>query len=381
VDYTSQPFGFKLRKAARYVRLYGPRRTRVKAKAYYHMRKTYDQLPARRENPHGHVGLIGCGKFAYSNLAYYLTRDFGRVIRGVMDVDVHRAASLFEKYGAAYYTDQSDEIIRDPRIDVIYIASNHASHAGYAIDALDAGKSVHIEKPHVVCFDQLVRLREAMARSRGRVTLGFNRPYSSHGEWIRATLASQDGPAMMNWFIAAHDIPPDHWYFSEAEGGRVLGNLCHWTDFVYQMVAPDSRYPITIVPVRASERQNDIVVSYVFGDESLATITFSAKGHAFEGVKERFAAHRGDALITMDDFKTMTIQVGASKKTYGLRTRDHGHRAMVRRTYEALRGAAPAAAPSYVWETGELFLRTKEALDNKVPITTHPARAQASAVA
>ena len=50
-----------------------------------------------------------------------------------MDVDIHKAASLYEQFGLRYYSDDAEEIIADPAIDLIYIASNHASHAEYAI--------------------------------------------------------------------------------------------------------------------------------------------------------------------------------------------------------------------------------------------------------
>ena len=108
---------------------------------------------------------------------------------------------------------------------------------------------------------------------------------------------------MYAWFVAGHAIDPDHWYFKPEEGGRVLGNLCHWTDFVYQMVPPQNRYPIKITPTRWEKSDCDIAVTYLFGDGTVAAITFSAKGHTFEGVRERFSAHRGDVLISLDDFK------------------------------------------------------------------------------
>ena len=51
---------------------------------------------------------------------------------------------------------------------------------------------------------------------------------------------------------------------------------------------------------RAQFADTDIVANFVFGDGSIAAITFSAKGHAFEGVKERFSAHRGDLERRLD---------------------------------------------------------------------------------
>jgi predicted dehydrogenase len=373
MDYTTKPLLFKVRKAARYVALYGPERTLAKIRGQYHARRRYDVLPpVGPARPGRHVGLLGCGNFAFANIAHYLRRNYGDVLQGVMDVDLHRAASLYEQYDANYYTDDARRIVEDPAIEVVYVASNHASHAEYAIALLGRDKHVHIEKPHVVSRDQLVRLCRAMTSSRGRVALGFNRPDSAFGREIQRALWAQRGPAMFNWFIAGHEIPPDHWYFHQEEGGRVLGNLCHWTDFVYQLVPPADRFPLTIRPTRAGQSDCDIAVTFTFGDGTIAALTFSAKGHTFEGVRERFAAHRGDALISMDDFHELRIEVVQDRQVRRALHRDHGHERRVCRSYRLTgRGGPqePGAEVGYVWETGELFLATRDALEQDREIT------------
>ncbi len=368
MDYTKQPLIFKLKKALRYVNLYGLRRTLVKVKGQYHMKKKYDTLPTLTGNPNGHVGILGCGNFAFSNIAYYLNKNYGSVIKGCMDVDINRAASLAERYKLDYFTDDPQKVIQDEGHDLIYIASNHATHAEYAIDAIKLGKAVHIEKPHVVSEDQLERLCRAMIESDGRVELGFNRPNSRIGKTIKQYLDAEEGPMMLNWFVAGHEIDPDHWYFHEKEGGRVLGNLCHWTDFIFRLVPEENRFPIEIQPTRAERSDCDIAVTYVFGDGSIAIITFSAKGHTFEGVRERFSAHRGNALFSMDDYKTLLIEVVDKRVKLNLWRRDHGHQGAVQRSYELSRKAGSpnkGASVKYVWETGQLFLKTKEALENR----------------
>jgi predicted dehydrogenase len=374
MDYTTQKLTFKLKKLLRYFNLYGLQRTLIKVKGQYHMKKKYDRLPSQSGLPGkgGHIGLIGCGNFPFSNIAYYLKKNYGRVIRGAMDIDINRAASIYEEYGLRYFTDDANKIITDPEIDLIYIASNHASHAEYAIEALKAGKSVHIEKPHVVRLDQLERLCAAMTESSGKVGLGFNRPDSRIGESIKHYLGTQSGSSMFNWFIAGHEISPEHWYFKEEEGGRVLGNLCHWTDFVFQLIAPEDRHPITITPTRGEKSDCDIAITYVFGDESIAAITFSAKGHTFEGVRERFAAHRGNVLISMDDFKDLTVEVVDKKHKVSPFFRDHGHELNIKRSYEMVRpkeGKSFAGCSiEYVWETANLFLKTRDALEENKQI-------------
>ena len=267
-----------------------------------------------------------------------------------------------------------EKVLTDPAIDLVYVASNHASHADYAMAALEAGKSVHIEKPHVVDDDQLIRLCEAIQGSRGNVALGFNRPDSPLGREVLQRLGEQPGAAMLNWFVCGHEIPSDHWYNDEREGGRVLGNLCHWIDFVYRSIAPEDRYPILIRPTRAAQ-SDDVAVTYTFADGSIAAITFSAKGHAFEGVRERLSAQRGDLLLSLTDFKELTTEVVERRERRVLRFRDHGHENAILRSYRMSDRAeeeSPGSPLHYVWETAELFLRTRDALERDEILSVAP---------
>jgi predicted dehydrogenase len=250
-------------------------------------------------------------------------------------------------------------------VSLVYIASNHASHAEYAIAALEAGKAVHIEKPHVVNLDQLRRLCMAMHKANRPVCLGFNRPNSQLGKILAKAVAAEDSPMVMNWFIAGHELPASHWYFSEAEGGRVLGNLCHWTDFMLRLVPKDKRYPIRVIPTRSKQADCNIAVTYVFGGGSIGAITFSAMGHTFEGVRERFSVHRGDVLAHLEDFQVCSIERIEEKHAYRNFHRDHGHAESILGSYRATvaNDGCPEGELAYVWETGELFIRTKEALD------------------
>ena len=373
MDYTKQPLMFKVLKVLRYIRLYGPARTCMKVRAQYHMKRTFTILPQVTERKPGQqkIAIIGCGNFAYSTIAYYLTKFKGPVIKGCMDTDVAKAASLCQAFGGAYYTDDEDRVFNDPDIKLIYIASNHASHAEYAIQALKLGKSVHIEKPHVVTESQLIRLCRAMTTSAGTVGLGFNRPLSKLGRRLHQAVASESGPMVMNWFVAGHELPDNHWYFREDEGGRVLGNLCHWTDFMLRMVPPGGRYPVRIVPARSRQTDCNIAVSYVFADGSIGAITFSAMGHTFEGVRERFAIHRGNVMASLDDFRAMVIERVERKSRVKSLFRDHGHSEAILGSYNAVFGLPNAVNQydvAYVWETAELFLRTKQALDSNLPV-------------
>lgn len=376
MDYLKQPVLFKVRKVLRYCGMYGVRRTYVKMLAHLHMRRRYEKPPTPTATIGSRqiVGIIGCGNYSFTTIAYYLRRRCGDVIGACMDRNLDRAASMAQRYRIPLFTTSAEHIFEHERIRLVYIASNHASHASYAVEALERGKDVYVEKPHVVSERQLELLVDAMERTGRRVFLGFNRPGSRFGRIIRENLARESGAGMYNWFVAGHAIDPDHWYFRPEEGGRVLGNLCHWTDFTLQLV-PDHAYPIEVTPTRAEKSDCDIVVTFKFADGTIGVISFSAKGHAFEGVMERLSAQKGHCLITMDDYRRMVIQHAERKRRYFNLFRDHGHARNIVDAFTSVRDAVPfdgEAQRAYVWNTGWLFLQTRAALEQNRPLVVEP---------
>lgn len=378
-SYLDSPLLFKIRKVLRYVRLYGISRTLAKVRAQLHMERTKGldgpiwKNPACTNPEHRDrfVAIVGCGGFAYSGLAYYLSRRSSQFLRATLDVEEARARSLASDFRGAYACSDIETILKDPAVRLVFVASNHASHAEYAIRCIEAGKHVHIEKPHVVSDDQLQRLIEAQRQAPHiHVYLGFNRPKSRHFRRVREALDSETGPLMINWFIAGHEIPDDHWYFDEKEGGRILGNLCHWSDLTLELVGMPNAFPCTVIPASPVEAKSDFCIALSFADGSVAGITFSAKGHTFEGVREVLQAHRGNTMLKLRDFEETTVEVIEKKRTLKTLYRNHGHDVNILNSYEGVIASdqSRAVPPEYVEATALLFLAIKRAVDTQEPV-------------
>lgn len=378
MDYLQAGYAFKVRKAARYVTLFGLSRTLVKIRGQYHM-KAAEAFEGERwmnpacsspDRPERCVALIGCGNYAYSNIAYYLSKRYPRFLRLAYDRHPSRARSLCSRYGGMAATAQWREILSDPQVRIVYIASNHASHAEFAIECIEAGKHVHIEKPHVVTEEQLHRLIGAMRRNpQVKVFLGFNRPRSKLFRELAVLLQRESGPSMINWFIAGHEIAEGHWYFNPEEGGRVLGNLCHWTDLTLQLVSPQRAFPCEIVPATPAGAKSDFVVSAMFADGSCAAITFSAKGHTFEGVREVLNMHKGNVLANITDFHSLTADIVEKRRRVRLRYRDHGHATNIWHSQDGAIGSTSGEDLTYVAATAKFFLAIRHAIETGERVT------------
>ncbi|MDB4238743.1 Gfo/Idh/MocA family oxidoreductase [Alphaproteobacteria bacterium] len=365
---------YDLMKVIRYLFRYGPFRTLAKIKGTLHLNfsSNYEGDVWYNKNcksPHSNfnsrsVAIIGAGYFSYTVIAYFLSCYNKKILRAVLDIDMSRSISLCRDYSGLYATNQLDKILLDPEIKLIYIASNHASHADYAVKCIKAGKHVHIEKPHVISFEQLKALELAMIENKNsKVFLGFNRPRSPVFQKINSLIKAQSGPSMLNWFVVGHHLEDNHWYYNEKEGGRVLGNLCHWSDLILHTVGVDKVFPCTINPTKISESKSDYVVSILFKDASSAVITFSAKGKTSTGVREVLNLQKKDCVILMEDFDRLYVDHGNGIKNHKWFIRDHGHRANILNSYiNSIELNGKGEKLTYIKNTALLYLYLRNAI-------------------
>ena len=141
---------YNLKKVVRYTLLYGVRRTIAKIKSRQHMRSNdgfVGEWINGRGNERGDIALIGCGNFSFSTIAYYITTKTAGRIKYVLDVDTAKARSLARHYKAYKVIEDYEQIVSDPDVRLIFIASNHASHAEYAIRALEVASRFILKSP------------------------------------------------------------------------------------------------------------------------------------------------------------------------------------------------------------------------------------------
>jgi len=126
------------------------------------------------------VGFIGAGNFAQSYLLPPL-KSAGVRLRGVATSRPVNAKAVSEKFNFEYAATDPQEIIADPEIDAVFIASRHDSHAQYVVEALRHHKHVFVEKPLAITPEQLQAIAEQYAQvtAEGIVLMvGFNRRFS-----------------------------------------------------------------------------------------------------------------------------------------------------------------------------------------------------------
>ena len=102
-------------------------------------------------------GMIGCGDVTEKKSAPSFNKIKGSTLHGVTSRNKSRAESYADRHTVPKVYDSAGDMVSDPEISAVYIATPPSSHADYAIMAMQAGKPVYVEKPmaldHAECLE------------------------------------------------------------------------------------------------------------------------------------------------------------------------------------------------------------------------------------
>lgn len=299
------------------------------------------------------IGLIGAGGFAKGmhlpNIAE-MKEEFE--LRAIASRTGHNAASTAKRFGAQYCTTDFSEILRDPDIDAVIIATRHDSHTALALDALRAGKHVLLEKPLALTADEILKIQDYYENAEAPHPLlftGFNRRFSPIMERVAAAVAGRSNPMMINYRMNAGYIPLDHWVHGAEGGGRNRGEACH----IYDLFTFLTQSKVATVDARAIRpstayysASDNFIATITFEDGSVATLTYTALG-ATAYPKETMEIFFDGSVIGIDDYRSLR-QVGGRTQEFALRKADKGQKKELSVFAEAIKSGG--AWPIPLWQ-------------------------------
>ena len=135
------------------------------------------------------VGVIGTGIMGELHARNLHGRLKGAELVAVADLDVPRAQALAAQLGAARVYSDGHELIEDPQVGAVVVASPNPTHAAYVLSCLRAGKPVMCEKPLATTAGDAIRIIEAESSAgRRRVQVGFMREFDPAHAAVRTAI-------------------------------------------------------------------------------------------------------------------------------------------------------------------------------------------------
>lgn len=259
-----------------------------------------------------HIGLIGAGWMgrAHTTAFHNAKMIFGDdmpVFEMVSDVNEEQVKNFAQKMGYKRYTTNWMDIITDPMIDLVDIATPNCMHFEMAKAALEHGKHIFCEKPLSLSAEQS-RILADMAKEKNVVNYcGFSNIMNPANQYVKDLIQSGNLGKIMRVhatydqdMLLDPEIPIAWRHINKLAGSGALGDLCSHLLSVFQMILGDIDEVIGIDsiviperPVKAGAKEmqkveNDDIISFlvkykngIIGDISSSRVATGRKNYFY----------------------------------------------------------------------------------------------------
>lgn len=305
-------------------------------------------------------GIIGSGGRGRLLIAEF--KEIGVQMGAVCDVyETNLKAGLEVANTGAKPYDDYRRLLENKSIDVVVIATPDHWHAQMAIDAVEAGKDVYVEKPMAHTVEDGFRIIEAVRRTKRVVQVGTQRrsyPIFQEAKqimaegrvgkvqlvnswWLNSTAPALPQPVLKGkldwekWLGPAQKRPLDpmrfrNWYwFWDYSGGLMVGQAAHVFDAIHWLM--DSTYPLSVTATGKSamagaEVPETAVVTLEYADfVAVFSLGYKAMKYAltndqmkqFHGNKARLDVGRESYALYPQDSRAIEMKPSVNKHEVG----------------------------------------------------------------
>ena len=322
-------------------------------------------------------GVIGAGQFARGVLLPAFARHRSVRLRAFCTSSGLTSRHAGKRYGAAYCTGDASQILEDPEIDAIIIATRHDQHARLTEQAFRHDKAVFVEKPLALSEPSLARLCSTIeAQPSVPLMVGFNRRFSPLANRCREFFAERSEPLFACYRVNAGKLPPDTWITDPVQGGgRIIGEVCHFVDMLLFLsgALPVRVYAETLASTSRHQAQDSsVTVTLTLSDGSVGVIHYLTQG-APSVAKEYLEVFSGERTAILDNYRSLTLHRGNRRQVKRLFNQAKGHAEEVAAFVNALeRGSAmPIDLETLIAVTQTTFL-IHRSLETGQPVSFRP---------
>ena len=162
-------------------------------------------------------GFIGCGEVTEKKSGPAFNEVPGSQVVAVMSRSEKKARSYAERHHIRKWYTDAQELIDDPDVNAVYIATPPSSHATFAIMAMKAGKPVYVEKPLAASYNDCIRINRISEQTGVPCFVAYYRRYLPYFQKVKEIIQSGGIGDVINVQVRFSVPPRDLDYHSEKE--------------------------------------------------------------------------------------------------------------------------------------------------------------------
>lgn len=177
--------------------------------------------------------LIGCGRISGSHMKAAV--ENGLEIVGVCDIEKEKTQNLLKDFElnekVNSYSDYN-EMIRKEKPDIVAIATESGSHARIALDCIENGQNVIIEKPIALSIEDADKIIEAAKRKSVKVSANHQNRFNKCVQRLYHSVSNNEfgklfhGTVNIRWMRNEEYYKSDEWRGTWSHDGGTLMNQC-----------------------------------------------------------------------------------------------------------------------------------------------------------
>ena len=289
------------------------------------------RLEAQGEGIKPNIGVLGAGNYANATFLPVMKDTADRCnLKSIASGSGGNARHSAEKFGFEKVETDGNAVLCDPEIADVVLMTPHSLHAAQTITALENNKNVYCEKPAAIDPLSLARVRKCVLDHPDRLYMvGYNRRFAPLAVDLKSFFADCPEPLAMHYTVNAGFIPASHWTQNpEIGGGRILGEGCHFIDFLIWMCGS---LPVKVntfcLPDSGRYNEDNVSIQLLFENGSVGTVDYLANGDK-SCPKERVEVFGGGRIGILSDYRSLdTWRDGNHKQERSALKQDKGHAA------------------------------------------------------
>ena len=294
------------------------------------------------------LGVLGAGNYALSTFLPVVKRIGGIAPVGIASASGVSAHYAARRFGFGFAASKAETLLDDPVINMIAILTRHHLHSQQIQAAIQAGKHVYCEKPLAINTAELKQIEQMLqGENQPLLTVGFNRRFAPLAQHLKAFVDTRHEPLYMHYRLNANVLPKGHWLLDpEVGGGRIIGEGCHFIDFLTFLVGESPVEVLTQgLPDGGIYSEDNVIMTFRFPDQSLGLVSYLANGDK-SFPKEYLEVFFGGQVATLNDWRLLeTVAKGRRKVKRHLLRQDKGHSNAWRAFLAAVQGQEELPIP------------------------------------
>ncbi len=304
-------------------------------------------------------GFIGCGEVTEKKSGPAFGAVEGSHIEAVMSRNEEKTRAYAERHGIKKWYTDAVQLVNDPEVNAVYIATPPSSHATFAIMALRAGKPCYVEKPLAASYEDCLRVNRISEQTGVPCFVAYYRRYlpyfakvkeliddGSLGKVLNVQLQFSVPPRDLDYDVA-HQLP---WRLQpDISGGGYFYDLApHQIDMLHHLFGVITRahgYPSNRAHLYEAEDTISAVFMFANGIPGSASWCFAAHESAKEDAIT-VIGDRGSLRFSIFSYAPIHLVNYEGVRDIAVKNPEHVQLPIIKSVIEHLQGKGQCEATS-----------------------------------